>query len=798
MSISDVRSVEHGVVSVVIAVDTDTDAARRAVERLTRLDWPAELLEPVLVADAQHATALEATISPLHPKASLTTVPTGASLADARNAGAEVARGEFLAFVDRDAVPDATWLRSAVDALRGDSNAAAIASKVIDPHGAIAYVDAGLSLAGEAVHPYAGEPDSGEHSRANRVLFPSEWAVVMDTRAFRYAGGFDARCCAGIEHVDLGWRMNIAGLGVRVAPDSVVRLMTSPAPPRDAPVARLAMLVKNLEDANLGSALAGALLGLDPATAAATRNAFVAQLPVILAERRTVQMLRRVADVEVIPLLGQPDASHMLDEHGAALVREVTGAGRVTSTRHRVLVATPDVLQPKMAGPAIRAYEMARALAREHDVHLVSTLRCDLDDEELAARRVSDAGFKTEVDWADVVVVQGHLVDQHPWLRRSDKVLVVDIYDPFHLEVLEQSRDQSPFSRRHSVRIALETLNEQLARGDYFLCASVKQRDFWLGQLAAIGRINPATYDDDENLASLIGVVPFGISDQVPQQTMRVLRGVVPGIGEHDKIILWGGGVYNWFDPLTLLYALDKLRARLPDVRLYFMGMRHPNPNVPAMQMAFRAQRLADDLGLTGTHVFFNEGWVDYDERQNYLLEADIGVSTHLDHVETEFSFRTRVLDYLWASLPIVATEGDALADIIERRGLGLTAPAGDVDALEEALFVLLSDEERRAAAKAAIRATATDFLWSRSVEPLVRFCRDPRRARDLVDPRQRVMLGDPLAQAMWGRTGWRHALAVAMGHARRGEWGDLGRKVRMRLRTYIDPNSAGPGARQI
>ena len=38
-----------------------------------------------------------------------------------------------------------------------------------------------------------------------------------------------------------------------------------------------------------------------------------------------------------------------------------------------------------------------------------------------------------------------------------------------------------------------------------------------------------------------------------------------------------------------------------------------------------------------------------YDERADYLLDADVGVSTHFPHIETEFSFRTRILDYLWA-----------------------------------------------------------------------------------------------------------------------------------------------------
>jgi hypothetical protein len=39
------------------------------------------------------------------------------------------------------------------------------------------------------------------------------------------------------------------------------------------------------------------------------------------------------------------------------------------------------------------------------------------------------------------------------------------------------------------------------------------------------------------------------------------------------------------------------------------------------------------------------------------LREADIGVSLHREDVETRYSFRTRVLDYLWAGLPIITTE---------------------------------------------------------------------------------------------------------------------------------------------
>ena len=95
---------------------------------------------------------------------------------------------------------------------------------------------------------------------------------------------------------------------------------------------------------------------------------------------------------------------------------------------------------------------------------------------------------------------------------------------------------------------------------------------------------------------------------------------------------------------------------RRPQVRLFFMGLRHPNPLVDEMRMATRARGLADQLGLTGTHIFFNEGWVPYEQRGDYLLEADLGVSAHFDDLESRFAFRTRLLDCFWASLPVVTT----------------------------------------------------------------------------------------------------------------------------------------------
>jgi len=173
------------------------------------------------------------------------------------------------------------------------------------------------------------------------------------------------------------------------------------------------------------------------------------------------------------------------------------------------------------------------------------------------------------------------------------------------------------------------------------------------------------------------------------------------------------------------------LAERRPDVRLFFLGVAHPNPDVPEMAIVARTRELAAELGVAGKNVFFNEQWVALDDRSNYLLEADAGVSTHYDHIETTFSFRTRILDYMWANLPIVTTRGDSFGDLVGAEGMGVAVPERDVDALADALEAVLYDPEVRADTRAAVSRVREDFTWEKALEPLVEFCRDPQVAAD-------------------------------------------------------------------
>ena len=140
--------------------------------------------------------------------------------------------------------------------------------------------------------------------------------------------------------------------------------------------------------------------------------------------------------------------------------------------------------------------------------------------------------------------------------------------------------------------------------------------------------------------------------------------------------MLWGGGVYDWLDPVTAIRAIDRVRQQ-PAQRAALLPRSEAPESICAgvETLTGRPRHRSEELGLTGTHVFFNDGWIPYARRADYLLEADIGISLHSDHVETAYSFRTRILDCIWAGLPIVATGGDSFAELIDREGLGTIVP---------------------------------------------------------------------------------------------------------------------------
>lgn len=404
--------------------------------------------------------------------------------------------------------------------------------------------------------------------------------------------------------------------------------------------------------------------------------------------------------------------------------RRAPVSARHKSSTPRVLVISSDIVGPSMAGAGIRAFELASALASIGEVTLAAPGRSSAPGglHLISFDPNTPNALRSEIDRADVVVTQPQWPPVTRWLERSGARLVFDLYAPEVLESLASWKERPAIVRKAVNALIIDRLAWALRAGDHFLCAGERQRDLWRGCMLGEGLATDA--DGQEPFS----IVPFGLSEGPPLRTDRPgPRSQFPSIGPSDPLVLWNGGLWGWLDPLTVIRAMALVAERVPRARLVFMGKATHHQ---AQRATKEARDLATSLDLLDRTIFFNDVWVPYVDRANWLLDADCAVSAHHDHLETRFAFRTRLLDCFWSGLPVVCTEGDDLADRVARDGLGETVAPGDVDGMAAALERVL--RRGRASFEPALARVAADYAWPVVTEPLVRYVTAPPPSRRL------------------------------------------------------------------
>jgi glycosyltransferase involved in cell wall biosynthesis len=399
-------------------------------------------------------------------------------------------------------------------------------------------------------------------------------------------------------------------------------------------------------------------------------------------------------------------------------------------TKSRILVLTRDHIGARMASPGIRMYNIARVLAEhlpDSDVTLALPADSQLPDGPLPFRAIPYK--RTAV--APAALRSSTLISNYypPYLYplMLQKRVILDLFSPF-TERLEVAHSKGYDAEAYFSAYGRELVSQMLL-SDLILCASDRQRDLYFGMLNALGKVNPERYDRDRWVSNLIVQAPFGVRDGEPKPTRSVLRGVWPGVEPNDVILIWNGVIIEWYDVNILVRAMARISEQRSDVKLFFLGTEHPdNPGVPKLQglgggTVRAALQLCQELGVLNRSVFFNFDWVDYDDTANYLSEADIGVCTYFNSVETRFAFRSRYADLLWAQLPIICTQGDVWAEEVKSRPLGVAVPERDEDALVNAILRLADDRPFAQQCKTNLREERERYRWDRVLERLTGYC---------------------------------------------------------------------------
>ncbi|HET9598600.1 MAG TPA: hypothetical protein VFP65_23685, partial [Anaeromyxobacteraceae bacterium] len=181
----------------------------------------------------------------------------------------------------------------------------------------------------------------------------------------------------------------------------------------------------------------------------------------------------------------------------------------------RIVWHCADRVGAEMAGPAIRVVELSRRLSAHHEVTVVAPGILDpVFAAEPFARAEPDM-LGAVVASADAFVTQGFGFPIATTLRTRAR-LVLDLYDPVQLEQLAQFGPRPTGGQRLALGYVRARLLALVARADHILCASPEQRSFWLGWLAAAGRLGPAALADDPAARRLVAVAPFGVPEDPP------------------------------------------------------------------------------------------------------------------------------------------------------------------------------------------------------------------------------------------------------------------------------------------
>ena len=403
----------------------------------------------------------------------------------------------------------------------------------------------------------------------------------------------------------------------------------------------------------------------------------------------------------------------------------------------RVLLAPNDFVGEKMAAPGIRYFHFARELARDGRFEVTLMVTNDPQEVQLDGVRVIGALPRRHRQMCeiaksvDVIVAQGGLdCRSMVSLAGTDVRTIYDLYAPF-FEMLTFQGTSENRTTEQRLRWKAYCLRHRimLSTGRAFIGASTAQRHALLGALAAVGRISLDDYRFDPTLGHLVGTVGLGVELDPPRATTDDVRAALPHAREDDHVLIWPGNLWDWFDPDTLIRAMAKISATRDDVKLYCLGLRHPNSAGYGGDMTTtgRTIRLAEELGVKDRTVFFDFGWISYGERQNYLLAADIGINVHSRHVETTFAYRTRIIDYVWAALPIVTTEGGALSDLVHHEGLGRTVRFGDPDDCARAILSLCDDPDEYARVRERVALFRQQVTWQQAVRPLIELIEAPQ-----------------------------------------------------------------------
>lgn len=339
-------------------------------------------------------------------------------------------------------------------------------------------------------------------------------------------------------------------------------------------------------------------------------------------------------------------------------------------------------------------------------------------------------GLSDIISRYDTVIVSycmGELTQRAVDAMRPDQQLILDCYVPIYVEA--SARESDNLTREyHDFHNEVGRFAHALRRGDLFLCASEQQKKFYQGVLSAVGRVNPATYNED-----LILIVPYGIYREAPvAKSMPITDLIGRGTAKTYKKLLWFGGIYPWFDLKNLVSAVIKANDQVP-TKLIIVGAKNPFNTHPDFLRKY--DELVDFIKDNNAEndVILHD-WASFNDRADWYLDSDAVIVINKPGPENELAWRTRLVDFTWANLPIITNGGDPLGERLIAMGAAERLSGLEPEDISSDLKRLFKNDKHLHNLQEKLIYVRTDLYWDVVTKPLADQIKIHARAKDLAE----------------------------------------------------------------
>jgi GT2 family glycosyltransferase len=215
-------------VSIIIPHWNGIDVIKECLESLQKATYPN--LE-VIIVDNNSSDDSVNYIRKFFPKVIIFENKQNEGYAGGCNRGSEIAKGEYILFLNNDTVHQPNWIEPLVSLLKENPRIAAVQPKLLNYYqkNLFDYAGGAGGMMDIFIFPFARgrifneqEIDSNQYNSIETIFWSSGTAFLVRKNVFEKAGKFDELFFAHMEEIDLCWRFHLLGYDVSSEPNSVV------------------------------------------------------------------------------------------------------------------------------------------------------------------------------------------------------------------------------------------------------------------------------------------------------------------------------------------------------------------------------------------------------------------------------------------------------------------------------------------------------------------------------------------------------------------------------------------------